>query len=53
MIKKHDKHKTKVTQMIHKRSIALEWSVKYFKGGLKPVSWRANLTLSSDVDQDT
>ena len=28
-------------------------SNKYFTGGLKPVSQRANLTLSSDVDQDT
>ena len=24
--------------MIHKRSTALEWSVKYFAGGLKPIS---------------
>ena len=39
--------------MIHKRSTALERSVKYFTVGLKPVSLRANLTLSSDVDQDT
>ena len=38
--------------MNHKRSIALEGSVKYFTGGLKPVSCRADLTLSSDVDQD-
>ena len=42
-----------MTQMIHKRSIALVLSVKCFTGGLKPVSWRANLTLSSDMDQDT
>ena len=27
--------------------------LKYLTGGLKPVSRRANLTLSSDVDQDT
>ena len=27
-------------------------SKKYFTGGLKPIS-NANLTLSSDVDQDT
>ena len=39
--------------MIHKRSIALEPSVKIFYGGLKPVSQLANLTLSSDVEQDT
>ena len=26
---------------------------KYFTGGLKPVFRRANLTLNSDVDQDT
>ena len=32
---------------------ALEGSVKYFTGGLKPVSWGANCTLYSDVDQDT
>ena len=38
--------------MIHKRSIALEWSVKYFTEGLKPVKRCANLTLSKDVDQD-
>ena len=28
-------------------------SKEYFNGGLKPVSWHDNLTLSSDVDQDT
>ena len=39
--------------MIQKRIAALERSVKYFTGGLKPVSQPANLTLSSDVDQDT
>ena len=38
--------------MIHKSSTALERSVKYFTGGRKPVSLRANLTLSSDVDED-
>ena len=37
---KHDKHKTEITQMILKRSTALEWSVKYFTGGLKQVSRR-------------
>ena len=35
-----------------KRSTALERSVKYFTGGLKPVS-RRQLTLNLDVDQDT
>ena len=33
--------------MIHKRSIALERSVKYFTRGLKPGLRRAKLTLSS------
>ena len=36
--------------MIHKRSTALERSIKYFTGWFKPVLG-ANLTLSSDVDQ--
>ena len=44
--RKHNKNKT---GMIHKRRTALERSVKYFTGELKPVSWRANLTLSSHV----
>ena len=39
--------------MTHKRSTALERSVKYFTDWLKPVLQRANLTLSSDVGQDT
>ena len=39
--------------MIHKRSTALERSVKKFTWGLKPVSPPAALTLSSDVDQAT
>ena len=39
--------------MIHKISVTLERSVKKNTGGLKPVSRHANLTLSSDVDQDT
>ena len=38
--------------MIHKRSRALEWSLKYLTGGLKRFHG-ANLTLSLDVDQDT
>ena len=36
---RHSKHKTVKTKKIHKRSTVLEWSVKYFTGGLKPVSW--------------
>ena len=38
--RKHEKHKTQKTQMIHKRSTALERSIKYYNGGLKPVSRR-------------
>ena len=52
--RKHNNNKTEITYMSYKRSTALERSVKYFTGGLKPVlRWRANLTLSSDADQDT
>ena len=51
--RKHNKHKTELTQMIYKRSTALDRSVKYFTRGLKPVSRRASLTLCSAVDQDT
>ena len=52
--RKHNKHKTEITQMIHKRSTALERSVKYSTGRLKLVSWlQPHRTLSSDVDQDT
>ena len=50
---RHSKHKTEQKHKRSKRSTALERSVKYFTGGLKPVSRCANLTLSSDVDQDT
>ena len=39
-------------QKIHKRSTALERSVKYFLEGLNRFNG-ANLTLNSDVDQDT
>ena len=46
------KNNTEITKMVNKRSTALERSVKIFYGGLKPVSRRVNLTLSSDVDQD-
>ena len=40
--RKHEKHKTQKTPMIHKRSTSLEWSVKIFycTGGLRPASWR-------------
>ena len=38
--------------MIHKRSTTLERSVKKLLGGYT-VERRANLILSSDVDQDT
>ena len=48
---RHSKRKTE--KKIHKRNTALERSVKYFTGGLKPVLQRTNLTLNSDVDQDT
>ena len=34
---RHSKHKTEKTLKIHKRIYALERSVKYFTGGLKPV----------------
>ena len=37
---RHSKHKTEKATKIHKRSTALEGSVKYFTGGLKPVSQR-------------
>ena len=50
---RHSTLKTEQKQKIHKRSTALERSVKYFTGGLKPVSRRANLTLNLNVDQDT
>ena len=51
--RKHNKNKIEITYLIHKGSTALEQSVKYYTGELKPVSRRANLTVSSDVDQDT
>ena len=51
--RKHNKHKIEITQMIRKRSIALERSVKIF-------NWRAfnpfhddNLALNSYADQET
>ena len=36
-VQRHSKHKTEQKQKIHKRSTALERSVKYFTGALKPV----------------
>ena len=48
---RHSKHKTQ-NKKIHKRSAALERSVKYFLEGLIQLHG-ANLTLNSDVDQDT
>ena len=35
--------------MIHKRSTALERSVKYFTGGLKPVSRHQRLVCSKHI----
>ena len=37
LAQRHSKHKTEKKQKIHKRSTALERSVKYFTGGLKLV----------------
>ena len=39
-LQRHSKHKTDKTLKIQKRSTALERSVKYFTGGLKPVKRR-------------
>ena len=36
-VKRHSKHKAEKHKKIHKRSTALELSVKYFTGGLKLV----------------
>ena len=49
-IQRQNKHKTETTYKIHKRSTALERSVKYFTGSLNRFHG-ANLTLNSDVDQ--
>ena len=51
--RKHNKNKTENNINNPQKSTALERSVKYFTGGIKPVSRQANLTLSLDVDQDT
>ena len=48
---RYNKHKTE-KQKKHKRSTGLERSVKYFTGSLNRFHG-ANLTLNSDVDQDT
>ena len=50
---RHSKHTVRKNIKIHKRSTALERSVKYFTGELKPVYWCTNLTLSLDVEQTT
>ena len=47
-----DKHDTYITKKIHKRSTALEWSVRKLLKDLNIING-INLTLSSDVDQDT
>ena len=49
---KHRKQKTEKTQQINKRSIALEWSVKYFTGGLKPVQ-RQKFVLTPPICVET
>ena len=46
----HNRNNIKDSQKKHRLGMV---SKKYFTGGLKPVSQRANLTFSSDVDQDT
>ena len=46
-----DKHETRVTKRIHKRSNALERSVRKLLEGLNMFDG-TNLTLISDVDQD-
>ena len=51
--RKHNKNKTEIAKLIHKGSTDLGTVSKIFYRGLQPVSWRANLTLRSDVDQDT
>ena len=47
-----DKHETQITKMIHKRSTALERSVRKLLQGLNMFD-STNLTLISDLDQDT
>ena len=45
---RHSKHKTEKNIKYHKRSTALERSLKYFTGGLKPVA-RRQLAPNSEV----
>ena len=47
-----DKHETWITKMIHKRSTFFERSAKKSLEGLNMFNG-ANLTLNSDVDEDT
>ena len=47
-----DKQETQITRRIHKRSTALEQSVRKLLEGLN-IFEGTNLTLSSDVDQNT
>ena len=49
---RHSKHKTEKNMKDPQWSTALERSVKYFTGGFNQFQG-ANLTLDSDVDQDT
>ena len=46
-----DKHETQIIKMIHKRSTALERSVRKLLEGLNMFDG-THLTLISDVDQD-
>ena len=50
---RHDQHEALLTQTIHKRSTALEHSVKILLLEGFNRFHGANLTLNSDVDQDT
>ena len=47
----HDRHKTHITKKIHKRSTALERSVKYILEGLNMFDG-IKLTICLDIDQD-
>ena len=52
-LQRHSKRKTEKNIKDPQKKYPLGRSVKYFTGGLKPVLWCANLTLNSDVDQNT
>ena len=39
-VQRHNKHKTEKNIKYQQKNTALVRSVKYFTGGLKPVSWR-------------